>query len=344
MREIHTNFTIQSYQQPIALTMRDSEDIFFKVVGNYDVFLTGNYISNLGQDEGEDEYDEDYDLSPSEDELYAEPESEDELDGLENPRIREIDTDEEEEETSKKGLKKVDAKKAEKKTDKKDDKKADKKADKKGNKRAAEETPEKSTEKQKKSKANDGKAVPAESATPIKKEDKKVKFAKLPDVVHASSPAGKKNEKKEHVKEKKKEHAKEEKGDVKKDAKKQKEEKKEKQPTGNTGLRNVNGVTVDDRTIGTGPQAKSGQKVNMRYVGKLSDGKIFDSNTKGKPFSFQLGKGEVIKGWDIGIQGMQPGGERRITIPANLGYGKQAMPGIPANSTLIFDVKLLAIK
>lgn len=127
-----------------------------------------------------------------------------------------------------------------------------------------------------------------------------------------------------------------------KKADKKKEDKKEEKKA--DGPRKVNGVTIDDKTVGTGAQAKPGQKVNMRYVGKLTNGKVFDSNTKGKPFTFTLGKGEVIKGWDIGIQGMQQGGERRITIPAELAYGKKALPGIPANSTLCFDVKLLGIK
>ena len=69
------------------------------------------------------------------------------------------------------------------------------------------------------------------------------------------------------------------------------------------------------------------------------------ANKKGKPFSFKLGVGEVIKGWDIGIQGLAVGGERRVTIPANLGYGsKGAPPDIPPNSKLIFDVKMLEIK
>lgn len=68
------------------------------------------------------------------------------------------------------------------------------------------------------------------------------------------------------------------------------------------------------------------------------------ANKKGTPFSFGLGKGEVIKGWDIGIVGMAVGGERRLTIPAHLAYGSRSLPGIPANSTLIFDVKLLEIK
>ena len=67
------------------------------------------------------------------------------------------------------------------------------------------------------------------------------------------------------------------------------------------------------------------------------------ANKKGPPFKFTLGSGEVIKGWDIGVTGMSVGGERRIEIPANLGYGSKSMPGIPANSTLKFDVKLLEI-
>lgn len=68
------------------------------------------------------------------------------------------------------------------------------------------------------------------------------------------------------------------------------------------------------------------------------------ANKSGKPFTFKLGAGEVIKGWEIGIAGLSIGGERRITIPAQLAYGSKGQPGIPANSTLIFDVKLLEIK
>lgn len=75
----------------------------------------------------------------------------------------------------------------------------------------------------------------------------------------------------------------------------------------------------------------------MRYIGKLKNGKQFDANTKGKPFSFRLGKGEVIKGWDLGLVGMKVGGERRLEIPANMAYGNKSLPGIPGNSTLIFD-------
>ena len=103
-------------------------------------------------------------------------------------------------------------------------------------------------------------------------------------------------------------------------------------------------MTIDDKKLGTGPAAKKGDRVGMRYIGKLKDGKVFDSNKKGKPFSFKLGVGEVIKGWDIGIVGMAVGGERRVTVPAHLAYGSRGQPGIPANSQLIFDVKMVEIK
>ncbi|GLB37533.1 putative peptidylprolyl isomerase [Lyophyllum shimeji] len=104
------------------------------------------------------------------------------------------------------------------------------------------------------------------------------------------------------------------------------------------------GIKIYDAKIGTGPMAKKGNTVRMRYIGKLTNGKVFDKNTKGKPFTFHLGKGEVIKGWDEGIVGMQVGGERRLTIPPAMAYGKNGTDGIPKNATLIFEVKLMEIK
>jgi len=74
----------------------------------------------------------------------------------------------------------------------------------------------------------------------------------------------------------------------------------------------------------------SSSKLTARYIGKLTNGKQFDSNTAGSPFTFVLGRGEVIKGWDQGLNGMAVGGERKLSIPANLAYGKQKLPGIPA--------------
>jgi FK506-binding nuclear protein len=106
-----------------------------------------------------------------------------------------------------------------------------------------------------------------------------------------------------------------------------------------------NGLEIIDDVVGKGAKAKNGKRVFMRYIGKLTNGKKFDENTSGKPFSFVLGKGEVIKGWDIGIQGMQVGGTRKLVIPAKLAYGSAgAPPDIPKNATLTFDVKLLDVK
>ncbi|GAA5897809.1 uncharacterized protein JCM6883_000826 [Sporobolomyces salmoneus] len=100
------------------------------------------------------------------------------------------------------------------------------------------------------------------------------------------------------------------------------------------------GLEITDAKTGTGASAKSGSKVGMRYIGKLENGKVFDSNTKGQPLTFTLGRGQVISGWDKGIVGMQVGGERKLKIPAAMAYGKKGTQGIPPNSTLLFDVNL----
>ncbi len=106
---------------------------------------------------------------------------------------------------------------------------------------------------------------------------------------------------------------------------------------------NAEGLIIEDKVVGTGPAAANGDTVIVNYVGKLTDGKIFDSTKEGQTFSFVLGQGRVIKGWDLGILGMQVDGQRILTIPPSLGYGNQAVATIPRNSTLIFDVKLVKL-
>ncbi|KAI0032463.1 hypothetical protein K488DRAFT_78473 [Vararia minispora EC-137] len=123
-----------------------------------------------------------------------------------------------------------------------------------------------------------------------------------------------------------------------------KEKKAKKEQKKSTARELPNGLKIADEKVGEGPQAKNGQTLSMRYIGKLQNGRVFDSNTKGKPFTFTLGKGEVIKGWDQGLMGMQAGGERLLVIPPALAYGKRKMGDIPPNSTLTFEVKLLSIK
>ncbi|KAJ2743629.1 peptidylprolyl isomerase fpr3 [Coemansia sp. BCRC 34301] len=105
------------------------------------------------------------------------------------------------------------------------------------------------------------------------------------------------------------------------------------------------GVIVETKTEGAGAPAKKGQRVGMYYIGKLTNGKVFDQNTKGKPFWFRLGAGEVIKGWDTGIIGMKKGEERRLTIPGPMAYGSRgAPPDIPPHATLVFDIRLVEFK
>ena len=105
------------------------------------------------------------------------------------------------------------------------------------------------------------------------------------------------------------------------------------------------GLQYIDRVVGTGEVAKVGQTVSVHYTGWLTNGTKFDSSVdRGQPFSFPLGAGRVIKGWDEGVQGMKVGGKRKLTIPANLGYGARGAGGvIPPNATLVFDVELLSV-
>jgi peptidylprolyl isomerase len=106
------------------------------------------------------------------------------------------------------------------------------------------------------------------------------------------------------------------------------------------------GLSYVDLVVGKGPMPKVGQTISVLYTGKLRNGKVFDSTAShnNEPFETPIGVGEVIKGWDEGMLTMRVGGKRRLTIPPSLGYGASAQGPIPANSTLIFDVELLAIK
>lgn len=106
------------------------------------------------------------------------------------------------------------------------------------------------------------------------------------------------------------------------------------------------GLQYIDQVVGTGDTAKAGQTVSVHYTGWLTNGKKFDSSVdRGQPFSFRLGIGQVIKGWDEGVQGMKIGGKRKLTIPSNLGYGARGAGGlIPPHATLVFDVELLGVQ
>ncbi|KAI0195958.1 hypothetical protein F4808DRAFT_324802 [Astrocystis sublimbata] len=297
--------TERNYQQTLDITIGPEEQVFFVVKGTHAIHLTGNYIvdvDDLSDSEGEDE--DDFDLPEGidgMDEYDSDDDSEaDDLDDISDPRITEVESDDEEAPAlvaSKKGK----------------------------NKRPAEEEAEGLD-------AMIAKANSAEEGKLSKKQQKKLKNNK-------GEPVAKDEAAKETP--------------TKGDKKVQFAKNLEQGPTGSTaaekggatlGVKVVGGVTQDDRKIGSGRVVKKGNRVEVRYIGKLTDGKVFDSNKKGKPFSFKVGSGEVIKGWDIGVQGMSVGGERRLTIPAHLAYGSKGVAGIPANSQLVFDIKLLGIK
>lgn len=103
-------------------------------------------------------------------------------------------------------------------------------------------------------------------------------------------------------------------------------------------------LVIQDEVVGTGAEAVAGKSVTVNYVGTLTDGTKFDSSyDRNQPFTFTLGAGEVIKGWDQGVAGMKIGGKRKLTIPPSLGYGATGQGPIPPNSTLIFEVELLGV-
>lgn len=108
----------------------------------------------------------------------------------------------------------------------------------------------------------------------------------------------------------------------------------------------TSGLKIEDIKVGTGAEAVDGKKITVHYSGTLTDGTKFDSSyDRGTPYDLTLGAGEVIRGWDLGLVGMKVGGKRKLTIPANLGYGEAgAGDVIPPNATLIFEVELLKVE
>ena len=104
-------------------------------------------------------------------------------------------------------------------------------------------------------------------------------------------------------------------------------------------------LQIEDLQVGSGDEASTGKRVDVHYTGWLTDGTKFDSSLdRGKPFSFQLGAGQVIQGWDQGVAGMKVGGKRKLTIPPELGYGAKGTGDvIPPNAILVFEVELISV-
>ena len=107
----------------------------------------------------------------------------------------------------------------------------------------------------------------------------------------------------------------------------------------------MSGLEIEDQIIGNGDEAVAGQSVEVHYTGWLTDGTEFaSSHNRNQTFSFKLGAGQVIAGWDQGVAGMKVGGTRKLTIPPDMGYGERGAGGvIPPNATLIFKVELISV-
>ncbi|KAH3900033.1 related to FK506-binding protein 3 [Saccharomycodes ludwigii] len=297
-------------QQTLDLTIAPEEEILFVVEGSYPIHLSGNFVKHPFDDHMDgyysDDGEEDDDDEEDEDEDELDDDYEDALDELEDASDVEGRIEEMiEDEKEQKGKKENDDE------DDEDEDEDDVEEEVEEEIEVEEEKPKKKSESNKKRKA--------EEEESNNKKQKKVQFKKdLEEGPTNKKAIGTKTEKKQKKVE---------------EAQKVKTQVLE------------GGIIIEDRVTGTGKKAKRGDKIGMRYVGKLKkNGKVFDKNTKGKPFVFKLGRGEVIKGWDIGVAGMCVGGERRIIIPAAYAYGTQALPGIPGNSDLTFDVKLVSMK
>jgi FKBP-type peptidyl-prolyl cis-trans isomerase len=107
----------------------------------------------------------------------------------------------------------------------------------------------------------------------------------------------------------------------------------------------MSGLEIEDQIVGDGDEAVAGQTVEVHYTGWLTDGTKFDSShDRNQTFSFKLGGGQVIAGWDQGVAGMKIGGTRKLTIPPEMGYGERGAGGvIPPNATLVFKVELIGL-
>ncbi|KXS20830.1 hypothetical protein M427DRAFT_119369 [Gonapodya prolifera JEL478] len=302
--------TAKPQQQPLTVQFGEGENISFKALGPNPIYLTGAYLPDLAMEGFEDDEDDE--------EIDS-----DEAEGLEDDDEDMEEASDEEEDADMEAA--IAAAIAGKKAAKAN---ATKAAPAKKN-----EKPEKAAPATQPASAKRTLEAEGDDSAPAKK-------AKAESGA-ATSPAKdqkKQQPQKQHVK---KEEAKKEEAAPKEEGKKEALQGTPKAPKAKVL---PSGLAIEDVVVGDGPRAKSGKSVAVRYIGRLTSGKVFDSNTNGKPFKFTLSKGQVIKGWDLGVQGMNVGGTRKLTIPPNLAYGaKGAPPDIPPNSTLVFEVKLLEV-
>ncbi|KAF9090711.1 peptidylprolyl isomerase fpr4 [Mortierella sp. AD031] len=342
-------------QQKVDLIFTEGEEITFSVTGDNIVHLSGNYLPDdvimggnggVGGDDDDDEEDDDiysgYDQDEDGNIMISQgtkrladligDEAEDE-DSEDDPDFTGEDDDEDEddseEDDDEESSIRYGAQAEDDVDDSDDDENEDQDKEGKDDSGEDEDDSEDSSEN-----SEDDEPVPVKKETAPAVKKQKVSEEKAVIVKPKQEAAPAKAQEAKEVKEVKA---------VKEEVKKQEAKKQEIKKGHKKTL--PNGMIIEDIKVGDGSRAKSGKKIGMRYIGRLQNGKVFDKNTSGKPFKFELGAGEVIKGWDLGILGMKIGGERRLTIPPSLAYGSQGCPpDIPQSATLVFEVKLLSMK
>ncbi|KAI8822416.1 uncharacterized protein EV422DRAFT_523936 [Fimicolochytrium jonesii] len=327
-------------QQVVDLSFLEGDEITFKSTGNCDIDLLGNYLVDTA------EFPNEYDSDDSEENMWMDGDSDDmEGDSDDDEDLEDVDSDELEQIIN--GKRKLptipdstSAKKAKIVELKEEAVKPTKAAAKKEEKAAEKATPAKKEAAKKETPAaskKDAAAAAAKETTPAKKDTTPSKKEAAAAKKEATTPAvSAKAVAKAAAQTTPKEDPKAAAKPAPATTAKTSAPKTKKLPSG---------LIMEDVLEGQGAKAKAGKRVGVRYIGRLTNGKVFDSNTKGAPFRFRLGAGEVIKGWDQGVQGMGVGGTRKLTIPAALAYGSRgAPPDIPGNATLEFEIKLLEIK
>ncbi|KAL1920422.1 uncharacterized protein VTP21DRAFT_799 [Calcarisporiella thermophila] len=334
-------------QQRMAVVFSDSEEVTFSVSGENPVYLTGNYLPldfELPYDD-EDDY-EGESLGEEDTEEEEEEESDEEEPRGIKRKAREakdlangfIEDDEDEEDDEDYVMKEGEDESEEEDEEDEEFSDEDDQEVEENEKESDQEEVEKSIEKK------EGKIGAKEQESQKKKsKEKKKEEAESKDqekkAVDAKKEATSKVESSNNANESGKESE-----EATEESKTKNEKKPKEQPVKQRKL--ANGLIIEEKSRGNGARAKFGKKVGIRYIGRIHGGKVFDKNVSGPPLYFTLGKGEVIKGFDLGIDGMLLGEQRKLVIPAALAYGAKgnAKAGVPKNATLEFDVKLVSIK
>ena len=309
-------------QQPLDLILTEGETIAFRVEGPHAIHLSGYYINEeeehddfindedddeVYSDEAEEDSQIEYD-SELDDEDFSGSESEVEVESKKNPRIRVVESDEEEDEEDEE----------EEDEEDEDDEEFDSETEDDENLDSEEESEEENSSK-------DVKKVKIDSSE-VKKTTEPLKTTK--ESPKASSTSAKVTPPPAKA--------------APTTAQTSKPTSPQTKEQGPNPVKKTlpSGLQIEDLKLGSGPKVSQGKKVLIHYKGSLLNGNVFDSSFGGKPLKFAVGKGEVIKGMDIGIVGMAVGGSRKLVIPGPLAYGNQSLPKIRRNSTLVFEIRL----